>query len=1057
MTRILVRLLVLVGIACAIPTLASAQSLAGTVRDTSGAVLPGVTIEASSPALITKVRTGVSDDTGQYRINDLPPGTYKITFTLAGFATVIREGVELTGGGVMTIGAEMRVGTLDESITVTGESPVVDVQTARQQMVIDGDIVRALPASRSYGNYIAAIPAIQATGFGSGAATINNFFAARGGRSTEGLIQLDGMNVGAPGNGGGVSGYLYDMSNSSEVQVAISGGLGEADRGGPAFNIIPKTGGNTFSGTGFTSYAGKWGQSSNIDDHLRSLGFGEQPALIKSYDANIAIGGPILRDRLWFYGNSRAIGNYQEQQNLFANANAGNPNAWTWVKAETPSVRNSMSKTLNAVRLTWQATQKNKFGFYIDYTKNCSGGAYKDGGDQCRAPGKDWVASGPGVTPGTATVSPESGSIWDAPAKIMQATWTSPFSNHLLFESGYSAFYTDNGDPRPFGVLTDFIPVTEQSTGDIIDPLTGARTRVPSANFIYRGFNPAPSSNQKHATWRGAMSYVSGSHNMKWGYQAGYMSNKNTTYVGRQISYRFNNGVPNQLTQRVGTNETSNSLLYHGAYVQDQWTRKRLTLQGALRYETVSSWAPAGENGILGQNEFGGAFLLPRTEGVRGYHDITPRMGAAYDVFGTGKTAIKVNVGEYLQGAYTGDAYTINNAGSTLVTTNNRAWSDNLSAPVGTPGRGDFIAQCDFMNPLANGECGPWSANNWGSFNQTTTVNPKVLEGWGTRNRDWQIGVGVQQQIAPQVAMEVTYNRRIWSNFFLTHNRALTAADYDEVTIIAPKNDKLPNGGGYPVTFLTRNNRSALGATDSYYTTSDDFGGESHYWHGVDLSVNARMRNGLSLQGGTSTGRGVGDTCDMLTSRFGRASAPILPLPPLNVQTIPAQGVVDGVRSCDVAEPWLTSVRGLAAYTVPKVDVLVSGIFRSQANAQPGAVDVGTNGASRTATYRMNAAQFLAATGRPLATGLATQDVNLVLPGDIYGDRINVVDMRFAKVLRFGRTRTNVGLDLYNLFNANTATTYETVYDPATNGARWMQPTAVLLPRFARVNVQIDF
>ena len=131
------------------------------------------------------------------------------------------------------------------------------------------------------------------------------------------------MNVGAPGNGGGVSGYLYDMSNSSEVQVAISGGLGEADRGGPAFNIIPKTGGNTFSGTGFTSYAGEWGQSSNIDDHLRSLGFGEQPALIKSYDANLAVGGPILRDRVWFYGNSRAIGTHQEQQNLYVNQNAG--------------------------------------------------------------------------------------------------------------------------------------------------------------------------------------------------------------------------------------------------------------------------------------------------------------------------------------------------------------------------------------------------------------------------------------------------------------------------------------------------------------------------------------------------------------------------------------------------------------------------------------------------------------------------------------------------------------------------------------------------------------
>ena len=1030
MNRPVLRFLAVIAFLGAGAGLARAQSLAGTVKDTSGAVLPGVTVEASSPALITKVRTGVSDELGQYRIPDLPPGTYRVSFTLTGFATVVREGVELSGGGVMNIGAEMKVGSVSESVTVTGESPVVDIQTTRQQTVINGDIVRSLPASRSYGNYIAAIPAIQATGFGGGASTINNFFSARGGRNTEGAIQLDGLNVGAPGNGGGVSGYLYDMGNSSEVQVAISGGLGEADRGGPAFNIIPRTGGNRFSGTGFTSYAGKWGQSSNIDDNLRSLGFGEQAALVKSYDANVAVGGPILRDRLWFFANARMIGTYQEQQNLYDNLNAGNPSAWTWARSNLVSVRNSTSKTMDAVRFTWQATQKNKFGFYIDYTKNCSAGAYKTGGSQCREPGDGWIATGPGVTPGTATVSPESGTIWDAPAKIIQGSWTSPFSNHVLLETGYSAFYTDNGDPRPYGVLTDFIPVTEQSTG----------VGVPFANFIYRGFNPAPSTFQKHATWRAAMSYVSGSHNMKWGYQAGYMSNISTTYVGRQISYRFNNGAPNQMSMRVGTNETSNSLNYNGFYVQDQWTRKRLTLQGALRFESANSWAPEGENGIIGNNEFGGPNLIPRTEGVHGYHDITPRMGATYDVFGNGKTALKVSVGEYLQGAWTGDAYIINNPGSTLVTTVNRAWSDP---------NGNRVVDCTLLNPAANGECGAWSALNWGSFNQSTTVNPNVLTGWGTRNRDWQYSVGVQQEVAPRVAVELSYNRRVWGNFFLTHNRALTAADFDTVTLTAPKNPLLPGGGGYPVTFLTRNSRSALGATDSYYTSADDFGGETHYWHGVDLSFNARMRNSLSLQAGSSTGRGVNDTCAEMIARFG---APMTP----TIGTAPSIGIINGQNSCNAQEPWLTSVRGLVSYTVPRVDVLVSGLFRSQANAQPGSA-VGTNGASRSATYRMTAAQFLAATGRTLAPGLATQDVELLSPGAIYGDRVNAVDMRFAKILKFRNTKTTVGMDLYNLFNSNTPTTYESVYDPATNGARWLQPTAVLLPRFMRFNIQVDF
>ena len=324
------------------------------------------------------------------------------------------------------------------------------------------------------------------------------------------------------------------------------------------------------------------------------------------------------------------------------------------------------------------------------------------------------------------------------------------------------------------------------------------------------------------------------------------------------------------------------------------------------------------------------------------------------------------------------------------------------------------------MNPLANGECGAWANLNWGSSVQTTTVNPDVLEGWGKRNSDWQFSAGVQHELLPRISVDVNYSRRWWDNFFVTHNRALGPQDYDEVTLTAPLDPRLPDGGGYPVSFLVRNNNSVLGVQDSYYTTTSDFGDETHYWQGVELTVNARLANGLQFQGGTSTGRGVNDTCDVLIGRFGRPMTP-------STATTAATGVVDGQPECGATEPWLTTFRGLASYTIPKADVLVSAIVRSQPNVQPGA-DVATNGASRAANFLMTATQFQAATGRPLRPGVTTETVNLLLPGQLYGERVNNLDMRVAKIVRIKRTRANIGVDFYNLTNANTATTVDQSY-----------------------------
>ena len=1038
-TRGVARLLVCATLCLALPAVAGAQSLAGTVRDSSGGVLPGVSVEAASSALIERTRSVVTDANGQYQIIDLRPGTYTITFTLQGFTTIVRQDLQLTGGGVTTVNVDMRVGGIQETLTVTGDAPVVDIQTSTsREQVLSNEFVRSLPASRGYGNYLAGVPGIQGTGLGASANTSNNFFTARGGRSSEGNIQIDGMNVGSSVGGGGVSGYQYDLSNASEVQITIAGGLAEVDRGGPAFNMIPKTGGNNFSGSYFGSLAGGWAQGNNIDAELESFGITAPPTLIRNWDTNVAISGPILRDRVWFFSNARTIGNYQDVINLYGNLNASNPNIWTYAKDDSVKVRNANSKKIGATRLTWQASRRDKIGFYMDYTKNCSGSSFAKDSGQCREPGDGWTASGPGIGPGVPTSSPESGTIWDARAKIIQASYSAPWSSRVLVEAGFSSFWTQWGDIRPGGAAVDRIAVTEQT----------AMPGMPNSNFIYHGWPATGGTDQQNAQYRAALSYVTGAHSFKVGYQGAYMVAKTPTFIGQQISYRFSGGVPNQLTQRIGPTLTSNRTVPDALFVQDQWTRGRLTLQGGLRYEHVRSYFPEGENGVVEANRFGPAFTFPRTQGVRGLNDITPRMGASYDLFGTGKTAVKVSMSKYLQAAYNGDVYTINNPAVTLQTTTSRGWSD-LTFPVGDPRRGDFVADCDFMNPAINGECQAWTNLNWGQQGQTTQVNPAVQEGWGKRNRDWQFSAGVQHELLPRVSVDVSYSRRWWANFFVTHNRALGPQDYDEITLTAPVDSRLPGGGGYPVTFLTRNNNSVLGVSDPYYTTAADFGDQTNYWHGVDIAVNARMDNGLTVQGGTSTGRGISDPCEVLIGRYGRPMTP-------STATVAASGVIDGQPACSATEPWITSVRGLASYTIPKVDVLISAIVRSQANVQPGA-DVATNGASRSANFLMNATQFQTATGRSLRPGVTTETVNLLLPGQIYGERVNNVDMRFAKIIHVRRTRANIGIDLYNLMNSNTGTAFEATYDPATNGLRWLRPTTVVQPRFVRFNVQLDF
>src|SRR5689334_6615774 len=305
MSRFVKAFLVL-GVLVVAPIAAYAQaSIVGTARDASGAVLPGVTVEASSPALIEKTRSVVTSGTGQYAIENLRPGTYTVTFSLAGFATTKREGVELTGSFVATVNGDMKVGGVAETVVVTGEAPTVDVTSTRNQQTLSSQTITEIPSSRNYSAFTHLIPAInvQQNDFEGSNPALYSVFQIHGGRRNEGQVLVDGMNGGYQGMG--VSGYVPEVGNSQEVVFNLAGGLGEATTGGPQMNIIGKQGGNRFAGTMFVSGTGSALQGSNLSAQNIAQGLTATGTIQKLWEVNPSFGGPIVKDKLWFFGTFR--------------------------------------------------------------------------------------------------------------------------------------------------------------------------------------------------------------------------------------------------------------------------------------------------------------------------------------------------------------------------------------------------------------------------------------------------------------------------------------------------------------------------------------------------------------------------------------------------------------------------------------------------------------------------------------------------------------------------------------------------------------------------------
>jgi hypothetical protein len=996
-----------------LPTTVWAQAtLAGAVTDSSGAVLPGVTVEAASPALIERVRTAITDGSGRYRIEDLRPGTYTVTFSLAGFTTAVREGLIVSGSGVIAVNAELRVGAVEETITVTGETPVVDVTSTRREITLDNETMRNLPGTRSYSYLLTAVPGLQSNISNVSTGPVFAIFPIYGGRGVESRLTVDGLNISNPPGGNQPPNFIADIGNAAEVTMLMSGGLGESETAGLTMNIVPRQGGNSLSGLVFASGFSEGMQSNNYTDELRSRGVAQPTPVTRVYDLNTAVGGPIVRDRLWYYTSLRWQGQRQNTPNVFYNQNAGDPNAWTYVADLSRPAFSDRTWENYTPRITWQATGRHKLSFSWDEQPVCR-----------KCTGTTSLTGTPNFIFPTSPEADGTGEF--SPQRILQARWTSPATNRLLLEAGFGSTYYQWGGRELSTNPRDLVQVV--NIGQLIVPATDTAPAVTS-NMRYRSHNWL-NNRTAAVNYVATASYVTGSHSVKFGFQGHWWRDDRELHTNTQrLGYTFVFGNPASITQYASPYEVNARAMQASLFVQDQWTIGRLTLQGALRYDRPWSWFP--EQNQPASRFFPGA-TFARTEGVTAYHDITPRMGAAYDVFGNGRTAVKVNLGKYLQGASVSNlAYGSNpslripgGGGGIFPPSVNRSWGD---------ANANFQPDCDLTNPLANGECGQINDLRFGS-NQLigAQFDPGLFSGWGVRPSDWSFGVSIQQEIVPRASVEVAYNRRSFTMYTtggtVTDNLAVSPNDLATYTVTAPSDPRLPGSGGYTVGPLYNLNPNVFGQSDLLIKSTKDVGDDTRVYNGVSLTLSVRSVHGFTFSGGTSSGKVTDDWCAIR-------------------EAVPESYLLNPY--CRNESPFQTSFRGLVTYTIPRIDALVSAVYADRPATGVNQI------ASLPANYTLTAADQTAAAaqiGRPLTTtGVIT--VNLIQPGELYGDRVRAVDFSVKKIFRLGGQRLTAGLDLYNLMNNNVTLTYNGVYAPTTTG--WLQPTSYMNPRVFRLNAE---
>lgn len=973
-----------------VPAVALAQSansgIAGVARDANGNTLPGVTVEISSPVLIEKTRNVVTGDDGSYRILDLRPGVYTVTFNLQGFSAVRREGIDLPPAFTATVSVELQVGAVSETITVTSAAPLVDVQNTTSRRVMSQELLDAIPVtSRSPQGFAALMPGVIGQGIAGtpgGREEMNT--ASHGALARDSLFLIDGASTGhTRGEGGAADYFRISQAYVQEITVTLGGGTAEQAYSGTVTNVIPKDGGNRFSGSVYVDYAGKNFSTSNLTPELEAQGFTKNSLsnLRKLWEFSPAFGGPIVKDKVWFFASFRDAGSVQTRAGLFENQT---PLGWVYTPdTSKPAVIRLKDQSRN-VRLTWQATTNNKFSGFVDSQPHT---VYQRGYQL--------------------QISPEATAYAPFPNVFSVVNWKSTLGNRFFLDSSFSYNSTDipqyrhtpdTCDCAAPAIGTDVISALDSATNIMFRSLSGLLNVEPYGN-----------SNSRAMRYISSLSYVTGQHAMK----VGFRLMRGREWFGWDINgargYTLRSGVPQQITEWASPIRWQNNVNADlGIFAQDQWTLKRLTLTGGVRFDY---WDGGAEPMTLAAGPYVGERTFAGTTHSPQWKDVSPRIGVAYDVFGDSKTAVKASLGRFVAttsssggfGAPFGSDSPNPVVRSILSVTRN--WTDNNR---------DYVPDCDLADPLENGECGQINNLNFGQNNPNAQIiSPDILN--GNRQYVWDASVELQRQLMNGVSVTAGYYRKIFHNFTVTENLLAQPTDYKEYCVDAPIDPRLPNSGER-MCGLYDLDPGLFGRGQTAIQLESMFGDRTQQYDGLDVVGQARLPHRINVSGGINVGRTHTDTCFVIDSP-------------------------QALRFCDVRPPFQPNLSFVGVLPLPWWDLQTAFTYRDYPGYQI------------TATQQYAAAQIVPSLGRPFSSGAGgTANVPLIEAGTLYGPRQRQLDFRLSKRVRVDRWRFSANLNVSNLLNSSTATAINTTF-----GQNWQRPTQVQQGRWVKVGVQVDF